>query len=677
MLKKLFIIIFLLLTYQLISLANNPPTIAVYGFSSSLIEQEELMGINLLLEYAIFKTGYFDVYERSSLEKIFSELNLAKEGIITEDDAVKAGKLLGVRYVAFGSIEKAVKNIFLGFKIVDVSNGRIVYRYNDNVNYLSELNIDFFDKMMNDLIVVNDKIILKEFDFTLINNKINVLTGKSVELKLNLTPKYGFKGDINFCLKNVTEKNVLKYFSIIPTRVNLFSNLPELNITLKVSEETPIGEYEVYLVGKTAYTIQKKKIYITVNSIPKRPENLKVEVWNKTKIKLTWEDKSKNESGFIIERKFSDSDWIVIGSVKTNVNEFYDTEIYNFRSSRGKAYYRVRAFNEFGYSNYSNVDIIEIKFLPGKPSNFSGVFNGETVKLTWHYNFNTNHIDGFYIEKSLDNKNWKLIAKASKNNRIFEDKDISFSHETYLNYRICSYNINGKSEYLYYRVKISEPDKPTNLKIDSLGKFYVKIKWLPSLLAQGYVIERSDNYYTWKEVGRTTSTYYKDPTVSYANKYYYYRVRAYNKVGYSDYSEVLKVEWPVLPKPIVLRTEKEKRNNTYWFYFYIQSLPKTVDYIEIQVSKDNKNWTTVRTEYSSDEIVELSSKVLEERLKTSIPSWPFSKKIYFRIVFVNEFFKTYSDSLELEVSKPFFNETFLWWLPIFLLGVLLFYYLSM
>jgi len=71
---------------------------------------------------------------------------------------------------------------------------------------------------------------------------------------------------------------------------------------------------------------------------------------NAAELTLSWNDNSNNEDGFKIERSSDGSSFTEIATVGANVATYQDTTI-----AKGQNYtYRVRAFNEFGNSGYSN-----------------------------------------------------------------------------------------------------------------------------------------------------------------------------------------------------------------------------------------------------------------------------------------------------------------------------------
>lgn len=80
------------------------------------------------------------------------------------------------------------------------------------------------------------------------------------------------------------------------------------------------------------------------------PSNLATTIASSTQVNLRWTDNSDNEDGFKIERKVEDGSWQEIATVGANVTTCQDTELI----PNATYYYRVRAYNIRGTSNYSN-----------------------------------------------------------------------------------------------------------------------------------------------------------------------------------------------------------------------------------------------------------------------------------------------------------------------------------
>ena len=67
-------------------------------------------------------------------------------------------------------------------------------------------------------------------------------------------------------------------------------------------------------------------------------------------VNLVWQDSSSNERGFKIERKQGvEGAYREIATVGHNVTTYTDTDV----TKGATYYYRVRAYNVHGYSNYS------------------------------------------------------------------------------------------------------------------------------------------------------------------------------------------------------------------------------------------------------------------------------------------------------------------------------------
>ena len=80
------------------------------------------------------------------------------------------------------------------------------------------------------------------------------------------------------------------------------------------------------------------------------PSNLRAETVSGTEIYLYWSDNSDDEDGFEIEYKVGSGSWDNLGELEANQNS---CRVYNLQPST-TYYFRVRAFNDDGYSDYSN-----------------------------------------------------------------------------------------------------------------------------------------------------------------------------------------------------------------------------------------------------------------------------------------------------------------------------------
>jgi subtilase family serine protease len=83
---------------------------------------------------------------------------------------------------------------------------------------------------------------------------------------------------------------------------------------------------------------------------PAAPGGLTAQAVSSGWILLTWADSSSNQTGFVIERSTDGGVWRQVGAVAANVRFFDDTTT----SSAHTYAYRVRAYNGFGVSAFSN-----------------------------------------------------------------------------------------------------------------------------------------------------------------------------------------------------------------------------------------------------------------------------------------------------------------------------------
>jgi hypothetical protein len=83
---------------------------------------------------------------------------------------------------------------------------------------------------------------------------------------------------------------------------------------------------------------------------------------------LTWQDNSDNEDGYLIERLDNPAaEWVRIAKTVTNVSTYTDEAV-----AFGVEYaYRVQAYNEYGYSGYSNeaqgIIVLDLEVTPPPP----------------------------------------------------------------------------------------------------------------------------------------------------------------------------------------------------------------------------------------------------------------------------------------------------------------------
>jgi len=97
--------------------------------------------------------------------------------------------------------------------------------------------------------------------------------------------------------------------------------------------------------------------------VPNPPTNLSVTLISVSEAKLKWTDNSDNEQSFILERKAEGETYTVVSTIASNTVETTSTGLL----SDTKYYFRIRARNEYGYSNYSNEVSVTNSFRNSNP----------------------------------------------------------------------------------------------------------------------------------------------------------------------------------------------------------------------------------------------------------------------------------------------------------------------
>lgn len=83
------------------------------------------------------------------------------------------------------------------------------------------------------------------------------------------------------------------------------------------------------------------------------------------------------------------------------------------------------------------------------------------------------------------------------------------------------------------------PAAPTNLKAQASGAEEIELSWSKVTNATSYYIYRSSSSTgTYSKIDTTSSTYYTDDDLN-SDKTYYYKIKAYNSKGTSDYSSAV------------------------------------------------------------------------------------------------------------------------------------------
>jgi YVTN family beta-propeller protein len=117
-------------------------------------------------------------------------------------------------------------------------------------------------------------------------------------------------------------------------------------ISTESDEDGAFSVTDTVIVGTTPTGLGK----FIGGTVPKAPTDLVGTTVSPFELNLSWTDNSDDEYGFKIERKRYGGIYAQVATVGANVTSYNDTEL----SSYITYYYRIRAYNDAGNSDYSN-----------------------------------------------------------------------------------------------------------------------------------------------------------------------------------------------------------------------------------------------------------------------------------------------------------------------------------
>lgn len=278
--------------------------------------------------------------------------------------------------------------------------------------------------------------------------------------------------------------------------------------------------------------------------VPEAPSNLSAEPVSTSEISLTWTDNSDNEDGFIIERRTTEeASFSSIDSVEANVTEYNDTGL----TPCTEYHYQVCAYNLGGNSDYTDVanattpsDLLE------PPSNLiAEAVSSSEIKLDWTDNSDVE--DGFIIErKTAEEANFSLLDSVDMDTTNYSDTGLAENSEYH--YRVYAYCDIGNSSYSNEAsattlILLEPPEAPTNLS--AVFSNNITLTWEDNSDNEvGFKIERktgaSGIFEQLTDVVANETTY-EDASFT-PGEVYYYRVKAYNAGGDSDYSNEASIQ---------------------------------------------------------------------------------------------------------------------------------------
>jgi len=228
-----------------------------------------------------------------------------------------------------------------------------------------------------------------------------------------------------------------------------------------------------------------------------------------------------------------DGDYEKIGESTTTT--FPDTEAQGNRLY----WYRVRACNQFGCSALSEADsgyyLAPAPPLPPQNVQASDGTFSDRIRVTW-----SEVVGATYYElyrSDIPGADFLRIAQVSTTS--YDDQGIVLGRTYYYRVKACnSYGCSNFSETDAGFAAASAPGAPQNVEAsDGTYSDRVRITWDPVPGAARYEVWRAASQGgTYELLAETTATSYDDRAVT-AGTTYWYKVRAWNVLGYGPFSE--------------------------------------------------------------------------------------------------------------------------------------------
>ncbi len=163
-----------------------------------------------------------------------------------------------------------------------------------------------------------------------------------------------------------------------------------------------------------------------------QPTEFIINQQNLTQFQLNWQDNSKHEEGYKIEREFDeDGNWEIIAELDENENEYLD-DIGLSREVWLKVKYRVYSYDGDDTSDFAEVESL-INF--AVPSQLTASYTN-SVLLEWVDN--SEGEEGFKIERKTGSEEFEVLISVGDNDTLYNDLTIE-EDETYY-YRVIAFN---------------------------------------------------------------------------------------------------------------------------------------------------------------------------------------------------------------------------------------------
>jgi len=277
-------------------------------------------------------------------------------------------------------------------------------------------------------------------------------------------------------------------------------------------------------------------------------------------------------SNFILERsKYTGSSWGTWTTVISGIDAGTQ-QIWNTPPSGGRYRYRLIAKSSSGYSG-SVVSQPVVK--PAAPSEvYCTISSSNLIEVSWINN--PDNISDLKIQRrSAGETEYTTIATVSASDETYSDIFSLIQGTTYY-YRIMAYGSDNNVSYSpVYSISTVSPPAPTGLKLTVVSSTQIRLDWTNNASSDEsftFVLERKTDSgsFTVLDTGDPITsdiTTYLDTGLQ-SGHTYTYRVRAYNPMGYSAYTNEVSTSTTAItaPNSLVVTPVSSSQIDLTWTY---------------------------------------------------------------------------------------------------------------
>ncbi len=269
--------------------------------------------------------------------------------------------------------------------------------------------------------------------------------------------------------------------------------------------------------------------------VPVAPANLHVAGTTTTSISLAWVDAAINEQGFELHRRGpGESAFSLCATLAANLTTHTDAGLL----PGGVYAYRIRTFNTYGFSEWSNEVSQTVGTIPQAPTNLAvTAFGLDSIAVAWQDNSSGEL--GFEVHRRGPGEaTFTLLRTTGPNVTTWLDDTPPLQSGAIYAYRVRAVGTGGNSSWSneVFQQTGEIPAAPSNLHVVSFGLDTIAIAWTDN--AQNETSYAVEIQLAADEPWRPRATLVAD-TTTYAEEEleqgwtYSYRVRAQNAVGVS------------------------------------------------------------------------------------------------------------------------------------------------